>query len=547
MEVDPVFRSGDNASNMDGEQKLSIISTPQRDIYYKRSKTLPSALKLKLKYDANAASLYRGLVFLEKPEVYTANATEWNIGLDFGTTSTTAFYTTNSGDSTPEFLQLLTEYTWREGVKEPEINKKLDNDMMILCNSGNERKDRDYLDYYFIDDKCLKQNGYITAYEGLDVTGEAAEDTAFKSGRIFWHNERNLKIVNATEGRRDNLQTNIKWDGNRDYIGKFLNQLLTQMVYNAACKGVRTINCFFSYPTAFGFDEKGDFQGKVKRLVDNLRNDTGVAITFDPKNLITESIAAALYFRNKAPMKSLFLCVDIGGGTSDVSIWMSEKNLFQTSVRFASRDMFITPLERLLKRKTVMEVVRSPDIADGIRSMLEYGGGDVSNSKDKIKFFIETVLFEYYDKFKQRLDSLKGEDEACYKNFRYSVFIAYSALCYYLANIISSLLKERKIDNDVADVVFGLSGKGSKLTDWIKSFCTIIYKETESLIHEKTGVEIRFKPEFSADAAKTETAKGLICNLVNGRQKESVEGADATVYLGNGIELAKNAEAPSPL
>jgi hypothetical protein len=56
-------------------------------------------------------------------------------------------------------------------------------------------------------------------------------------------------------------------------------------------------------------------------------------------------------------------------------------------------------------------------------------------------------------------------------------------------------------------------------------------------------VEIRFKPEFAADSAKTETAKGLICNLVNGKQKESVEGADATVYLGNGIELAKDAEA----
>jgi hypothetical protein len=543
MELEPVFHSGDNASNMDGEQKLSIISTAQRDIYYRRYKTLPSALKLKLKYDTNVASIYRGLVFLEKPKPYSANNVEWNIGLDFGTTSTTAFYTSNSGDSTPEFLQLLTEYTWREGVKDPEINKKIDNDMMILCNSGNERKDRDFLDYYFIDDKCLKQNGYITAYEGLDVTGEAAEDTVFKSGRIFWHNNHNFDYLNHIgESRRDNLQTNIKWDGNRDYIGKFLNQLLTQMVYNAACKGVRKINCFFSYPTAFGFDEKDKFQGTIKQLVDNLSKDTGVNITFESENLITESIAAALYFRNKAPMKSLFLCVDIGGGTSDVSIWMSEKNLFQTSVRFASRDMFITPLERLLQRETVSNVVQSADNVDGIRKMLDYGDNKNTISKDKFKFFIETALFEYYDKFKKRLDSLKGEDEACYKSFRYSVFIAYSALCYYLANIISSLLKEGKIDNDVSDIVFGLSGKGSKLTDWIKSFCTIIYKETEALVHEKSGVEIRFKPEFAADVAKTETAKGLICNLVDGKQKESVEGADATVYLGNGIKLAKDAE-----
>ncbi|MDR3301552.1 MAG: hypothetical protein LBT01_03365 [Spirochaetaceae bacterium] len=541
MEIDPVFPSGDKISNQDDEKRLSIISTGQRDIYYKRYKTLPSAFKFKLKYDANIPAVYRGLVFLEQAKQYQAANVEWNIGLDFGTTSTTVFYTTNSADSALEFLQLLTEYTWKEGNPNPQETKKIENDMVVVCNSGG--RDLQDLSYYFIDDKCLKQKGYITAYELLDTTGGSAEDTVFKSGRIFWHNERNLKIVNATEGRRDNLQTNIKWDENRDYIGKFLNQLLTQIVYNAASKGVRKINCFFSYPTAFSFREKGLFRDTLERLVEGIEEDTGVEITFKPENLITESIAAAFYFR-KDSRHRLFLCVDIGGGTSDVSIWTPDVNLFQTSIRFASRNMFIAPLERLLKRKSVMDVVRSPDVADGIHTMLEYGGGDTPNSKDKIKFFIETVLFEYYDKFKQRLDSLKGEDELCYKNFRYCVFIAYSALCYYLANIIVSLLKVGKIDNDVTDLVFGLSGKGSKLTDWIKEICPKIYEEIQSFILEKTGVSIKFRPQFSADSAKTETAKGLICNLVNGKQKESGEGAEPMMYLGSSIELAKGSDTP---
>jgi hypothetical protein len=201
--------------------------------------------------------------------------------------------------------------------------------------------------------------------------------------------------------------------------------------------------------------------------------------------------------------------------------------------------MFIAPLVRLLKRKSVMEVVQSSDVADGIHTMLEYGGGDTPNSKDKIKFFIETVLFEYYDKFKQRLDSLKGADNDCYENFKYCVFIAYSALCYYLANIIISLLQEGKIDNDVTVIVFGLSGKGSKMTGWIEDICPIIYEEIENLILEKTKIKIKIKPEFDKASAKTETAKGLICNLENGKQKDSGEGAEPKVYFGSSIELSK--------
>jgi hypothetical protein len=307
---------------------------------------------------------------------------------------------------------------------------------------------------------------------------------------------------------------------------------------------VRKINWFFSYPTAFSFGQRTVFRNTIEQLVSGISEDTGVNINFEPENLITESIAAALYFRKQHHSKDLFLCLDIGGGTSDVSIWKSADNLYQSSIRFASRDMFIAPLGRLLDSKTVMETVRTTEPSDGIHTMLEYGNGDTPNSKEMIKFFIETVLFEYYNTFKQRLNSLKGEDERHYKNFKYCVFIAYSALCYYLANIIISLLKAGKIDNEVSDIVFGLSGKGSKLTDWIKELCPIIYEELQNLIHEKAGVSIRFHPQFSADAAKTETAQGLICDLVAGKQNQLIKGAMPEVYLGSSIELIKGSEKP---
>jgi hypothetical protein len=532
---------------LSGEQTLSTVCKPIYDIYYRRYKDLPSVFKLR--EQTGGIPIYKGAVFLAAPKAVQQGAVEWNIGLDFGTTSTTAFYTTNS-DSTPRFIQLLTEYSWVTGNEKPEEYVS-ENDICILSNSGDRRN----LDNYFIDKKCLRQNSYTTTYEIMDTTRRAAEYTIFATGRIFWHNHENFKIVNSTEGRRDNILTNIKWETNRPNAGKYLNQLMTQIVYHAAAKRVRKINWFFSYPSAFGLGDKDEFSSTLNALIESLENDTGIMLNFNAEtNLLTESIAAAFYFRNKNPREPVFLCVDIGGSTSDVSIWTKTKYVFQSSIRFASRDMFIAPLKKLLERKNVMDVVRTDRIEDGIHTMLEYGGANTRISDDKIKFLIETVLFEYYHAFKTRLDSLEGDDKEAYKKFKYCVLIAYSGLVYYLSNIIAELLNTdnpgKKIDNDIALILFGLSGKGSRLTDWIKAYCGTIYTEARNLITEKTksaanpdGLVINFRNQFAGDIAKMETAIGMVCNLdESGRQRDGTISVEPDVYMGCGIDISNGNE-----
>ncbi|MDR1159652.1 MAG: hypothetical protein LBK69_03400 [Syntrophomonadaceae bacterium] len=542
LEVEPLFSGGPQPKE---ESKLSTISDALRDRYYKRFTALPAALKLKVKSGANGAAAYCGAVFLKPPEQHPANDVVWNIGLDFGTTSTTAFYKTNSGDTDPQFLQLLSEYGWKGGSSVPEIRSERSIDMAILSNSGDVGEDDFKL--YFIDDKCLEQNSYITTFEVMDTAKQSQENTIFETGRIFWHNYDNFKVMNATEGRRDNLRTNIKWDVNTSFVGKYLNQLLTQMVYAAASKGVRKINWYFSYPTAFGRGARGEFSATLKTLLKDLADDTGVEINFDKeKNMMTESIAAATYFRKKNVRKQVFLCVDIGGGTSDISIWNKEQNLFQTSIRFASRDMFILPLNVLLEAGEVMSAVTmNRQTEDKIHTMLEYGRTGTANSAEKLKFFTETVLFEYYDTFSNRLKQLEGNDKAFYNNFKYSVFIAYSGLMFYLGNIIAALLQtgdpNKRIDNENAEIVFGLSGKGSKLTNWIDAYCSIIYNGVEKLIEEKTGISLRFNVNFDEKYAKTETAKGLICNLdPAGKQNGTTRLTEPEVFMGGGITLVKS-------
>ncbi|GMO41381.1 MAG: hypothetical protein Ta2F_17300 [Termitinemataceae bacterium] len=540
LEIEAFF--GAQSDVLLGVQKLSTISNDQLDISYKRFKALPQALKINLK--SSNRTNYTGAILLQEASHTQQGNVVWNVGLDFGTTTTTAFYSLSGSESTPEFIQLIDEYFWVDGSVTPQkIEKK--NDIVILSNAGDKKNN---LEQYFIDPKCLKQKAYTTAYEIMDTTSDNADTTVFQDGRIFWHNYDNFRMLNMNIERRDRLLTNIKWEtGKIIYAGKYLNQLLTQMVYSAAEKGIKQINWYFSYPTAFSREARKDFSDCLSSLIKSLKDDTGIDIVFNEKqNLITESIAASYYFGKNNPLQQTFLCVDIGGNSSDVSIWIKNNNIFQTSIRFASRDMFITPLEKLLSRPSVMETVRTKDNIDGIYQMLEYGGKENTFSKDKIKYFIETVLFEYNDKFKTRLRSLTGEDEQAYKKFKYSVCIAYSGLVYYLSNIIAALLSEKKIANDITQIVFGLSGKGSKLTDWI-AYCPEIYAEAEKVILNKGGgIQIKFLDQFNVDSAKTETAIGMICDLdAAGNQNNKSIPSDPSIFLGSKIDIAKGDGIPT--
>jgi hypothetical protein len=540
--IEPFFAGG-GSGNLK-KTNLSTINESAKEFFYRNCKELPTALQIFEQTGGNPQ--YRGAVFLNPPPEKRLQTSSWNVGVDFGTTSTTVYYTASIHEE-PNFLQLLTEYRWKEGVTdEPDVvGEKLETGIEILCKS----EDQDFLDKYFIDKHCLSQKGYTTTFEELDNTNADAASTLFDTGRIFWHNYKNFKDANAVQGRREHLKSGIKWENDKKWAARYLNQMLAQISYRAMERGVSEIHWFFSYPTAFSSDDKTTFNERLNSLIDELNEKTGLKHKFDGEgNLLTESVAAAFFFKNNNPMFGTFLCLDIGGGTSDISIWDQKVLKFQTSAKFASRDMFITPLQKLLERQSVLDrVCNSSDVTDGIHTMLRYGHKDVG--KDSIPFLIETVLFEYFVNFKNRLNDLHAEDKQAYHHFVYLVYVAYAGLIFYLTNIIVELLNNPEtngINREIHDIVLGLSGKGSKLTDWIKNYCPPIYKIAESLIKEKTGCEITFKPQFQPDAAKTETAYGLICDLnENGKQNTSSDKIKPKIFMGSSV-LVKNDQETKP-
>ena len=534
FKIEPLFTGGKKEDLK--PSKLSAINENAKELYYRHCTELPSALKIFEQRDGNPH--YHGAIFLNQPEPTELLDAAWNIGVDFGTTSTSVFY--NAGvDDKPEFLQLLNEYRWKEGNSpEPEqVNEKLkSNNICVLCNSI---ADQGFLNKYFIDRHCLSQKGYASTFEELVNTSEDVTAGLFDKGRIFWHNYENLRNVNAEEDRRKHLKSGIKWESEKKWTARYLNQLLTQISYRAIEMGIGKIRWFFSYPTAFSADDQMTYSDRLEQLIDGL-NDTGLKHKFDKdKNILTESVAAALSFWRKKIDYEKFLCIDIGGGTSDISIWVNKKLKFQTSVKFASRDMFIAPLAKLLKRQSVMNTVCTSTVSDRIHTMLRYGEKEAS--EDSIPFLIENVLFEYIIDFKLRLNELKDEDKAAKHNFVYLVYVAYAGLFFYLTKLIVALLNECDMKGEI---IVGLSGKGSKLTEWIQP--KPIYKTAEAIIRKKTGFNITFNPQFNGDDAKTETAYGLICNHEDYIQNTSLDDIIPKIFMGCGctVQIKDGQEQP---
>jgi hypothetical protein len=402
----------------------------------------------------------------------------------------------------------------------------------ILCDRGSVN-----FEYYFIDEKCFAQSAYITAWEELKP----------ESGRVFWQNEHTYTEASVRTGRRHaNVKTDLKWGDDTVLAEKYLEQFLTHAAFAAAWQGAGAINWFCSYPTAFSHEAQKWFRDDVlKRLFGGLsKESTGIEAKFDEKTgFVTESVAAARHFITKHPDEGLYLCVDIGGGTSDISVWYQKRAefdyMFQSSVRFASGEMFVDPLLKLLNSDpAVLDDVLTQDSQDPIWRLNYFWGPTYVPSRGHSLLMkrgqLSAVLSEYAKEIEKRLRRHQRISPA----FATYVTIAYSGLCFYLAHIIAALFKGRETAMPPG-MVFGLSGRGALLTEWIDA--DAVHREMGKLIPklvygEKSGASFKITLAFSPEqktGAKTETARGLLCKSIGGEKRP------AEIYMGAGVSFEK--------
>lgn len=241
---------------------------------------------------------------------------------------------------------------------------------------------------------------------------------------------------------------------------------------------------------------------------------------------LPESIAPFYYYSKREGTAGTSICIDIGGGTTDVVIFTKIDGIDQpiatTSFRFAANSIFgdgyattRPPLEHpLVKKYYSFYINRLANIDEDLHDVLQsqYNPEHTGNSRTSAE--INAFLFSIENRANTERQEYHYSSQLRQDRQFHIVFIYfYSAIIYHIAQWLKHLKLDVDFDTPKAShpTNFFFSGTGSKILNIIdssRSFTTIA-EYTQFLIGKVFDEEYqRINIRFDTDNAKEVTAKG---------------------------------------
>lgn len=350
-----------------------------------------------------------GAIILNKPKKIERNPDlSWKIGVDFGTSSTMVFFAENS----PKPLNF-----------EPHL--------LQITDSGGARA-QTYR--YFIPSQIPKRvDGSFLSIFHLLHSSDSKSIIPLIDGHVFLLSSENTRVF---EQFAQKIDANLKWqddDRQRRKTAAYIKQICLQAAVEAAFNGVSDIQWNFSYPTAFSQAQKVSFQEICRESVAG------------KVNFYSESKAAAYFFRKNFAQGAI--CVDIGAGTTDISVISGEppKIIYHTSIRYAARQMF-------------------KPIYDNYELFADEKISGKFSDETQRQAVIDADLREHSDKYLADLKFKTGNEQI--KTVLQASQFATAGLFHYLGELVKILhdyghYREKKIP-----YVF-VGGNGARIFNWI--------------------------------------------------------------------------------
>ena len=153
----------------------------------------------------------------------------------------------------------------------------------------------------------------------------------------------------------------------------------------------------------------------------------------------TESISSALYFAKgqEIPFTENVVTIDIGGGTSDLSIWQDTKLLWRNSFKLAGKDVLINYLTNNIS--LIKEISGNDDLLLESYETLQ----SIKNDKSKLANGIELLVNSprFGEAFKNRFDIFTGKKEG--KELKDLTELTLSGILYYVSQVVNHLIESR--------------------------------------------------------------------------------------------------------
>ena len=390
------------------------------DVKITKTSAFPEAMICKYKDPKVSNPEDAGFLFIKAPPVTVHGAVKtWNVGIDFGTSSTTVYRTElpDGGPSAPVTLK---------------------DRLLQITDSGDLRS--------LVQDDFLSNQDEETPLFSLfqeNSIGIPPKDgiKPLEDGRIYF--------VFEDSELQGNVFSNLKWSAlavDRKRTQAYLEQICLQCAAEAAANSVSEINWRFSYPIAFSNTDTANFGSICKTAANNI-SETGFQIA--NVSIETESIVTAKFFGGKfGGFADGAVCIDIGGETSDISIWQDNTLCWQTSVRFAGRHIFLD----LLKHKPSL----LPDFSADPGDTTFYSRADI---------WIDKSLNNSQQSLSLNFGIYEGEIRDT--PFIPLIALGVSGLFYYVGLLLRYLGSDNSTDFEPTMPNVYIGGNGSRILHWL--------------------------------------------------------------------------------
>lgn len=416
----------------------------------------------------------------------------FSFAIDFGTTNTHIEYKVNDGspkpfDITAEDVQIATLFHPSKTTEDfggsyaLDIRELIDHEFVPqLLGNGSEYK--------------FPHRTVIAENHSLNIETETFSLADF-----------NIPFIYERKPEKDKVQSNLKWakkeNGNekrvRAYFEKIIMLLRNKVLLNKGSLSQTRLVWF--YPSSMKPGRKADLENAWNELFDKYFKPAFPAIG------IPESLAPFYYFKgiNKIQGGAYkpVVSVDIGGGTTDVVVFKSNKPLMLTSFKFAANAIFgdgfseygAAESNGLINKyypyyEKLLSTNKLHELSQVLSSIKER-----NRTEDLNAFFFS---IENNPKIKEKktfsYNSVLSNDEDLKIVFLYF----YTAIMYHIAE----LMKRKDIELP-KNIVF--SGTGSKILSIITPDLKLLSKLSK-LIFEKV-----YEKTFDSDGLTVETEKAI--------------------------------------
>jgi hypothetical protein len=472
-----------------------------------------------------------GLLILPEPKPVETRNYRWALGIDFGTTNTSVYVRENDGPNRGMTFanRALVPF---DDVDEETLDKAL----------------RDFLPRREI------SVPFMTICRDRMLTERNTDFLPVWNSYIYYVNNI-LNAMGDIVGDRDNsLSFNLKWSRrpeDRARVQLFLTQVVMQCLAEATARGVNLDNIEWcvSHPEAFTQKQLAAFMNIFASAIQMAQGSQGTeARERLPVNIIrrTESLSTALYFISKA--KAAFtenaVTIDIGGGTSDISIWQSRKLLWRSSVELAGRHIFIDFLAHNLDLLHSL-AEQDPELSDGLIQLDELDPEDIEKRRYGIEVFVNSDAFK---KAFDRIHLFDGLDSGAL--LRDVSIIALSGLLFYVGRTIRHLTEVGIFETRAAPhIKICMGGRASLLYKTLFSDTLVDLEERQGALGvfaDATDGIINSASFIFSEDPKHEVAYGLLVEAT-GQANLNLDERSLDMIIGEELDVGGNAESSETL